>query len=42
VVCFVSFVQWFCAAVVDSQISGLGLDGTMGYMLSNLMSLRTL
>ncbi|KAJ6333786.1 hypothetical protein OIU77_009632 [Salix suchowensis] len=30
------------SAVVSVQISGLGLDGTMGYMLSNLMSLRTL
>ncbi|XP_011002569.1 PREDICTED: protein STRUBBELIG-RECEPTOR FAMILY 8-like isoform X1 [Populus euphratica] len=29
------------SAVVSVQISGLGLDGTMGYMLSNLMSLRT-
>ncbi|KAJ9169168.1 hypothetical protein P3X46_020629 [Hevea brasiliensis] len=29
------------SAVVSIQISGLGLSGTMGYMLSNLMSLRT-
>ncbi|KAL9392838.1 hypothetical protein Peur_016758 [Populus x canadensis] len=30
------------SAVVSIQISGLGLDGTMGYLLANLMSLRTL
>ncbi|XP_012091294.1 protein STRUBBELIG-RECEPTOR FAMILY 8 isoform X2 [Jatropha curcas] len=29
------------SAVVSLQISGLGLNGTMGYLLSNLMSLRT-
>ncbi|XP_065878371.1 protein STRUBBELIG-RECEPTOR FAMILY 8 [Euphorbia lathyris] len=29
------------SAVVSIQISGLGLSGTMGYLLSNLMSLRT-
>uniref|UniRef100_A0A5B6ZW63 Protein kinase domain-containing protein n=1 Tax=Davidia involucrata TaxID=16924 RepID=A0A5B6ZW63_DAVIN len=30
------------SAVVSIQISGLGLNGTMGYMLSGLVSLRTL
>ncbi|XVF27953.1 hypothetical protein REPUB_Repub14bG0153500 [Reevesia pubescens] len=30
------------SAVVSVEISGLGLSGTMGYLLSNLMSLRTL
>jgi len=30
------------SAVVAIQISGLGLSGTMGYLLSNLMSLRIL
>ncbi|GFZ06349.1 STRUBBELIG-receptor family 8 [Actinidia rufa] len=30
------------SAVVSIQISGLGLNGTMGYLLSGLMSLRTL
>ncbi|KAF9683342.1 hypothetical protein SADUNF_Sadunf04G0003600 [Salix dunnii] len=29
------------SAVVSIQISGLGLNGTMGYLLANLMSLRT-
>ncbi|KAJ4842757.1 Protein STRUBBELIG-REPTOR FAMILY 8 [Turnera subulata] len=29
------------SAVVSIQISGLGLSGTLGYLLSNLMSLRT-
>ncbi|WCJ20154.1 STRUBBELIG-receptor family 8 [Euphorbia peplus] len=29
------------SAVVTIKISGLGLSGTMGYLLSNLMSLRT-
>lgn len=30
------------SAVVSIQVSGLGLNGTMGYLLSNLMSLRIL
>lgn len=30
------------SSVVSIQISGLGLSGTMGYLLSNLMSLKTL
>ncbi|KAK8517276.1 hypothetical protein V6N12_032472 [Hibiscus sabdariffa] len=30
------------SAVVSVDISGLGLSGTMGYLLTNLMSLRTL
>ncbi|RVW45988.1 Protein STRUBBELIG-receptor family 8 [Vitis vinifera] len=30
------------SAVVSIQISGLGLNGTMGYLLSNFLSLRTL
>ncbi|CAI9787862.1 unnamed protein product [Fraxinus pennsylvanica] len=30
------------SAVVSVQISGLGLSGTLGYMLNNLMSLKTL
>ncbi|CAA2993364.1 STRUBBELIG-RECEPTOR FAMILY 8 [Olea europaea subsp. europaea] len=30
------------SAVVSVQISGLGLSGTMGYVLNNLMSLKTL
>ncbi|KAJ8761246.1 hypothetical protein K2173_001302 [Erythroxylum novogranatense] len=30
------------SAVVSIQISGLGLSGTMGYLLSDLVSLRTL
>ncbi|CAI9755102.1 unnamed protein product [Fraxinus pennsylvanica] len=30
------------SAVVSVRISGLGLSGTMGYMLNNLMSLKTL
>ncbi|XP_059662834.1 protein STRUBBELIG-RECEPTOR FAMILY 8-like [Cornus florida] len=30
------------SAVVSIQIPGLGLSGTMGYLLSNFMSLRTL
>ncbi|XP_057961551.1 protein STRUBBELIG-RECEPTOR FAMILY 8 isoform X2 [Malania oleifera] len=30
------------SSVVSIQISGLGLSGTMGYLLSDLMSLRTL
>ncbi|KAL2483942.1 Protein STRUBBELIG-RECEPTOR FAMILY 8 [Forsythia ovata] len=30
------------SAVVSVQISGLGLSGTMGYLLNNLMSLKTL
>uniref|UniRef100_A0A2P2KHD2 Protein STRUBBELIG-RECEPTOR FAMILY 8-like n=1 Tax=Rhizophora mucronata TaxID=61149 RepID=A0A2P2KHD2_RHIMU len=30
------------SAVVSIQISGLRLSGTMGYLLSNLLSLRTL
>ncbi|KAE8714892.1 Protein STRUBBELIG-RECEPTOR FAMILY 8 [Hibiscus syriacus] len=30
------------SAVVSLDISGLGLSGTMGYLLTNLMSLRTL
>lgn len=30
------------SAVVSIQISGLGLNGTMGYLLSNFYSLRTL
>ncbi|XP_058080234.1 protein STRUBBELIG-RECEPTOR FAMILY 8 isoform X3 [Magnolia sinica] len=29
-------------AVIAIQVSGLGLNGTMGYLLSNLFSLRTL
>ncbi|KAK8675249.1 hypothetical protein V6N13_033318 [Hibiscus sabdariffa] len=30
------------SAVISVDISGLGLSGTMGYLLTNLMSLRTL
>ncbi|XP_074270153.1 protein STRUBBELIG-RECEPTOR FAMILY 8-like [Silene latifolia] len=30
------------SAVVSLEISGLGLNGSMGYLLSNLMSLKTL
>ncbi|KAK9267718.1 hypothetical protein L1049_010151 [Liquidambar formosana] len=30
------------SAVVSIQVSGLGLSGTMGYLLSDLMSLKTL
>ncbi|KAK4485051.1 hypothetical protein RD792_007659 [Penstemon davidsonii] len=30
------------SSVVSIQISGLGLSGTMGYLLNNLMSLKTL
>ncbi|KAK9133238.1 hypothetical protein Scep_012766 [Stephania cephalantha] len=30
------------AAVVAIQVSGLGINGTMGYLLSNLLSLRTM
>ncbi|KAK7332364.1 hypothetical protein VNO80_29115 [Phaseolus coccineus] len=30
------------SAVVSIELSGLGLDGTLGYLLSNLMSLRKL
>ncbi|GAB4826542.1 Protein STRUBBELIG-REPTOR FAMILY 8 [Ancistrocladus abbreviatus] len=35
-------VQCEGAAVVSLEISGLGLSGTMGYLLSNLYSLKTM
>ena len=43
-------ILWFYEALIwlmkrcclNSQISGLGLNGTMGYLLSGLMSLRIL
>ncbi|GMH15778.1 hypothetical protein Nepgr_017619 [Nepenthes gracilis] len=35
-------VQCDSSAVVSLKLSGLGLDGTMGYLLSNLISLKTM
>lgn len=48
VTCFFLEFLWFRELMVSviviliSKISGLGLNGTMGYQLSNLVSLREL